>query len=124
MRQLGNLPSSPELQNKMAEIAQTFPSPRVQSDNGNQDIAGLHQREDLKSLRPHVMESLAGLDVLILNCLRETREHASHLVLEQSVRLARELRPKRCCFTHMSHDIHYRADAAKIEPWMEFRTTE
>ncbi len=47
VRQLGNFPSSPELQNKMAEITQTFPTPRVQTDDGNQDIADLHAREDL-----------------------------------------------------------------------------
>ncbi len=47
VRQLGNMPSSPELQNKMAEITQTFPTPRVQTDDGNQDIADLHAREDL-----------------------------------------------------------------------------
>jgi len=47
VRQLGNLPSSPELQNKMAEITQSFPTPRVQTDDGNQDIATLHAREDL-----------------------------------------------------------------------------
>jgi len=47
VRQLGNMPSSPELQNKMAEITQSFPTPRVQIDNGNQDIADLHAREDL-----------------------------------------------------------------------------
>ena len=47
VRQLGNFPSSPELQNKMAEITQTFPTPRVQSDDGNQDVADLHTREDL-----------------------------------------------------------------------------
>jgi hypothetical protein len=47
VRQLGNLPSSPELQNKMAEITQSFPTPRVQMDDGNQDIATLHAREDL-----------------------------------------------------------------------------
>lgn len=47
VRQLGNLPSSPELQNKMAEITQSFPTPRVQTDDGNQDIANLHAREDL-----------------------------------------------------------------------------
>ncbi len=47
VRQLGNLPSSPELQNKMAEITQSFPTPRVQMDDGNQDIANLHAREDL-----------------------------------------------------------------------------
>jgi hypothetical protein len=47
VRQLGNMPSSPELQNKMAEITQTFPTPRVQTDDGNQDIADLHAREDV-----------------------------------------------------------------------------
>jgi hypothetical protein len=47
VRQLGNMPSSPELQNKMAEITQTFPTPRVQTDDGNQDVADLHAREDL-----------------------------------------------------------------------------
>jgi hypothetical protein len=47
VRQLGNLPSNPELQNKMAEITQSFPTPRVQTDDGNQDVADLHAREDL-----------------------------------------------------------------------------
>lgn len=47
VRQLGNMPSSPELQNKIAEITQTFPTPRVQLDDGNQDVAVLHAREDI-----------------------------------------------------------------------------
>ncbi len=47
MRQLGNMPNSPELQNKMAELTQRFPSPRLQTDDGNQDVADLHEREDL-----------------------------------------------------------------------------
>ena len=47
VRELGNMPSSPALQNKMAELTQQFPTPRVQSDDGNQDVADLHAREDL-----------------------------------------------------------------------------
>ena len=47
VRQLGNLPSSPELQNKMAEITKSFPTPRLQTDDGNQDVTDLHAREDL-----------------------------------------------------------------------------
>ncbi len=47
VRQLGNMPSSPALQNKMAEITQSFPTPRVQLDDGNQDVADLHAREDI-----------------------------------------------------------------------------
>ena len=47
IRELGNLPSSPDMQNKVAEITRSFPTPRVQTDDGNQDVADLHQREDL-----------------------------------------------------------------------------
>jgi hypothetical protein len=47
VRELGNMPTSPDLQNKMGELTQTFPTPRVQTDDGLQDIADLHAREDL-----------------------------------------------------------------------------
>ena len=47
VRQLGNLPNNPDLQNKVAELTQQFPTPRVQVDDGNQDVADLHAREDL-----------------------------------------------------------------------------
>jgi hypothetical protein len=47
VRELGNLPSSPQLQNKIAEITKTFPTPRLQTDDGNQDVVDLHAREDL-----------------------------------------------------------------------------
>lgn len=47
VRQLGNLPSSPELQNKIAVLTQQFPTPRLQTDDGNQDVMDLHEREDL-----------------------------------------------------------------------------
>ncbi len=47
IRQLGNLPNNPQMQAKVAELTQQFPTPRVQLDDGNQDVADLHQREDL-----------------------------------------------------------------------------
>ncbi len=47
IRDLGNMPSSPEMQNKVAEITKSFPQPRVQIDDGNIDIAELHAREDI-----------------------------------------------------------------------------
>jgi hypothetical protein len=47
IRDLGNLPNSPDMQHKVAELTQSFPTPRVQLDDGNQDVANLHQREDL-----------------------------------------------------------------------------
>ncbi len=47
VRTLGNMASSPELQNKMATMTQQFPTPRLQTDDGNQEIADLHAKEDL-----------------------------------------------------------------------------
>jgi hypothetical protein len=47
VRPVGNMASNPEMQNKMAEMTQSFPAPRVQTDDGNQDVADLHLREDL-----------------------------------------------------------------------------
>jgi hypothetical protein len=47
VRDLGNLPSSPELQNKVAELTQSFPTPRLLIDDGDQDVADLHARENL-----------------------------------------------------------------------------
>ena len=47
VRKLGNLPTNPDLQNKIAEVTQKFPTPRLQTDDGNLDVADLHAREDL-----------------------------------------------------------------------------
>jgi hypothetical protein len=47
VRPLGNMASNPEMQNKMAEMTQSFPAPRLLTDDGNQDVADLHLREDL-----------------------------------------------------------------------------
>src|SRR5579862_3027599 len=47
IRQLGNLPSNPEMQNKVEEMTQSFPTPRLLVDDGDQDVADLHAREAL-----------------------------------------------------------------------------
>jgi hypothetical protein len=47
VRPLGNMASNPDLQSKMASGTQQFPTPRLQTDDGSQDVANLHNREDL-----------------------------------------------------------------------------
>jgi hypothetical protein len=47
IRQLGDMPSNPEMQNKMAQITESFPTPRLLLDDGDQDVADLHAREDI-----------------------------------------------------------------------------
>ena len=47
IRQLGNLPTNPAMQNKVSELTQQFPTPRLQLDDGYQEIADMHAKEDL-----------------------------------------------------------------------------
>jgi phosphoribosyl 1,2-cyclic phosphate phosphodiesterase len=75
---------------------------------------------DVKSIPETSMRALSNLDCLILDCLRDTREHSTHVIMEESLRIARDLAPVKCYFIHMSHDIHYQLDADKLEPWMQF----
>jgi phosphoribosyl 1,2-cyclic phosphate phosphodiesterase len=75
---------------------------------------------DMKSMEPGTRELLGGLDYLILNCLRDEREHSTHLILEESMALARELSPRVCYFIHLSHDIHYAIDGGRLDDWMAF----
>ena len=47
VRPLGNMPSNPEMQSKLDQMTQQFPAPRLQNDDGSQETANLHAREDL-----------------------------------------------------------------------------
>jgi hypothetical protein len=47
LRPLGTMPSNPEMQSKLNQLAQQFPTPRLQTDDGSQETADLHAKEDL-----------------------------------------------------------------------------
>jgi hypothetical protein len=47
VKTLGNLATSPALQQQFATLTQTFPTPRLQTDDGYQEIADIHAKEDL-----------------------------------------------------------------------------
>jgi phosphoribosyl 1,2-cyclic phosphate phosphodiesterase len=75
---------------------------------------------DMKSIDDAELAKCRDAEVLILNCLRDERTHVSHLILPESMELARRIKPKRCYFIHMCHDIHYEIDGAKLDDWMQF----
>jgi phosphoribosyl 1,2-cyclic phosphate phosphodiesterase len=75
---------------------------------------------DMKTLTEMELQKCIGAEVLVLNCLRDEREHVSHLILPQAVALARRIGPKRCYFIHMCHDIHYETDGVGLDDWMSF----
>lgn len=61
---------------------------------------------------------LEGLDVLILDALRE-RPHITHFGLEEAIAVAERVRPKRTLFTHTSHELEYTATNARLPKGME-----
>jgi len=66
---------------------------------------------DHSEVPPASMELLRGLDVLFLDGLRY-KPHPTHTTVDQAVRLAAELQPKRCYLTHICHDLrHERAES-------------
>ena len=74
---------------------------------------------DLSEIPPSSLESLRGLDVLVLDCLR-VRPHPTHLTLESALAYVEQLRPRRTYLTHITHDIKHARDSKLLPPGVEW----
>ncbi len=83
-------------------------------------IENLAYIPDIKEIPEEHKSLLSNLDCLIIDCLRDEPAHVTHIVLPESIQLARELKPGKCYFTHMCHNIHYQQDAHLLDSWMYF----
>jgi hypothetical protein len=83
VRKLGNLASSPELQQQFAQLASRFPSPRLQTDDGYQEITDIHAKEDL------LLENYSWVDEG-KGTVRIPIERAMELVAERGLPVAPE----------------------------------
>jgi hypothetical protein len=81
VRQLGNLASSPELQQQFAKLASRFPTPRLQTDDGYQEITDMHAKEDL------LLENYSWVDQS-KGTVRIPIERAMELVAERGLPVA------------------------------------
>jgi hypothetical protein len=79
-RKLGNLASSPEMQQEFAKLAKTFPSPRLQTDDGYQEIADIHAKEDLLLENYSKIDGTAGVRIPI--------ERAMELIAQRGLPVA------------------------------------
>jgi phosphoribosyl 1,2-cyclic phosphate phosphodiesterase len=76
-------------------------------------IGGLAYAPDVSGAPPEARAQLAGLEVLVLNCLRY-HPHPSHLTVEQALALIADLRPGRAILTHLHIDLDYDRLAAEL----------
>jgi phosphoribosyl 1,2-cyclic phosphate phosphodiesterase len=70
---------------------------------------------DIKTIADKECEKLQGLDVLVLNALREEPHH-SHLNLEEALSLSAKIDANKTYFTHISHHLGFHADVEKKLP--------
>ncbi len=81
-------------------------------------VGGFAYSPDVSGLDQTALTSLEGLDLWIVDCLRET-PHPSHAHLERTLGWIERLGPKRAVLTHMSHELDYRDLAARLPGGVE-----
>lgn len=61
---------------------------------------------------------LEGLDILVLDCLRD-RRHPTHFSLEESLAVAARVGARRTLLVHMSHDVRHADMSGRLPPGVE-----
>jgi phosphoribosyl 1,2-cyclic phosphate phosphodiesterase len=61
---------------------------------------------------------LAGLDTLVLDCLRPAR-HPTHFSLAEALAVAERVNARRTLFTHMGHELGHAATSAMLPTGVE-----
>lgn len=59
---------------------------------------------DCKTMPDTTLDSIRGLDLLVINALRH-EPHPSHQTLEDALAIIAEVSPRRALLTHLSHDM-------------------
>lgn len=71
---------------------------------------------DMKTIPEEELDFLQDIDCLVVNALRFTNAHHSHMLVDEALAFARRTSAKRVFFTHMCHDIGLHEEVNKILP--------
>lgn len=74
---------------------------------------GVAYLTDCSYIPDQSLEKVKGIDVLVIDCLRE-KPHGTHFNLDQALEVIARLRPRKAYLTHLSHDVDYAALARKL----------
>lgn len=70
---------------------------------------------DAKTISEEERDKLRGLDVLVINALRDL-DHFAHMTIEEALAMIRDLNPRRAFLTHMNHEAGRYEDLARRLP--------
>lgn len=79
-------------------------------------IGDLAYITDMKTIGDDEFEYLKGVRVLIVNALRFSPSHHSHMIVDEAIAFSRRLGAVQIFFTHMGHDIGLHADVNNSLP--------
>lgn len=81
-------------------------------------IGGAAYITDVSEIPESSLALLDGLDLLLLDCLRNEPHH-THFGVEQSIAAAQRIGARRTVFIHMTHELEYRALGARLPAGIE-----
>ena len=70
---------------------------------------------DVKTIEKSELEKIKGVEVLVINALRNEKHH-SHLSLSEALELIEEIKPKKTYLTHISHLLGFHKEVEKTLP--------
>lgn len=70
---------------------------------------------DAKTIDDEVVNSIKGIELLIINSLR-IEPHMSHMSLEETLKIVERIKPKQTYLIHMSHDMGKHEEVEKKLP--------
>jgi phosphoribosyl 1,2-cyclic phosphate phosphodiesterase len=81
-------------------------------------IGDLAYITDAKEIPDASLDLLRGLDVLVLNALRE-RSHPTHLSFDEAVVIVQKVQPRRAFLVHLSHETSHNDAQARLPAGVE-----
>lgn len=79
-------------------------------------VGALAYITDMKYIEESEMESLKGVETLVVNALRFEKVHHSHQLVDDAIAFSERVGAKRTYFVHCTHDIGYHDNANKRLP--------
>ncbi|WP_340073885.1 MBL fold metallo-hydrolase [Leptobacterium sp. I13] len=70
---------------------------------------------DVKTIREEEIDKLIGVEVLVVNALREEAHH-SHFNLKEALKFVEIIQPKKAYFTHISHLMGFHSEVEEMLP--------
>ena len=71
---------------------------------------------DMKTIEETEMQYLQGIDTLVVNALRRTKEHHSHQLLDDAIAFAKRVGARQTYLIHCTHQMGFHAEVSRLLP--------